>query len=272
MIRAACAVALFPAGLGASAVLAGSVTGGASAIAVDPCQPTTTTTTTTTNQAGPGPTPGTAHVAASGDPGPVLLVAADASAGITLAQTTTSSITQPCTTTTSSTSTDSTSTASTSTSTVSTSTVSTGTTSPAPDTVAPALSKASVRPKTFAVDRTGPSKAPVAATTKGTTFRYSLSEPARVVFSMKRRTTGRRVGGKCRKQTRSNRRKRRCTLYATVGRFAERGAAGANRNRFSGKIGRRRLRPGRHRAELVARDSAGNRSRLRTLTFTVVRR
>jgi hypothetical protein len=41
---------------------------------------------------------------------------------------------------------------------------------------------------------------------------------------------------------------------------------------FSGKIGRKTLRPGRYRASLRARDAAGNRSAVKRLKFRVVRR
>ena len=47
--------------------------------------------------------------------------------------------------------------------------------------------------------------------------------------------------------------------------------AGANRKRFSGRIGRGVLSPGSYRATLVARDAAGNPSTARRLTFRVVR-
>jgi len=106
---------------------------------------------------------------------------------------------------------------------------------------------------------------------RGTTFRYRLSEAARVVFTIQRAAAGRRVGGKCRKPTRSNRRRRKCTRYVRVGRFAQQAVAGANRKRFSGRIGRKTLRRGRHRVVLVATDAAGNKSRAKRLRFRIVR-
>jgi hypothetical protein len=47
--------------------------------------------------------------------------------------------------------------------------------------------------------------------------------------------------------------------------------AGRGRIGFSGRIGRRALRPGRYRATLTATDLAGNRSPARRLSFRVVR-
>jgi hypothetical protein len=56
------------------------------------------------------------------------------------------------------------------------------------------------------------------------------------------------------------------------GRFAAKARAGVNRKRFSGRVGRSGLKPGRDRASLVATDAAGNRSLPKRLTFRVVRR
>ena len=77
---------------------------------------------------------------------------------------------------------------------------------PAIDTIAPLLSSASLTNTTFAVRPRGAAETPVAARAKrGTVFRYTLSEDARVVFTIERATVGRRVGGSCRMRTRSNR-------------------------------------------------------------------
>jgi hypothetical protein len=107
---------------------------------------------------------------------------------------------------------------------------------------------------------------------KGTTFVYSLSEDARVVFQIEQRTTGRRVGSKCVKATTRNKSKRKCTRYVTIGRFAQAGKQGTNRKKFSGKIGRKVLRPSRYRATLTATDADGNASKVKRLNFRVVAR
>ena len=141
------------------------------------------------------------------------------------------------------------------------------------DTTAPLLTSVSLTNTTFAVRPRGAAEVPVTARAKrGTVFRYTLSEDARVVFTITRATIGRRVGGSCRRRTNANRSRRRCTRYVRAGRFAKQSATGANRHRFSGRIGRRSLRPGKHRATLVATDAAGNRSAPRRLGFTIVKR
>ena len=102
--------------------------------------------------------------------------------------------------------------------------------------VAPVILSASLRPKRFAVKRK-----------KGTTFSYRLSEAATVTVTIKRR--GMRAK-----------------------RFRVASAAGTNKHRFSGRIGRKRLKPGRYVATLIARDVAGNASKPKRLTFTILRR
>jgi hypothetical protein len=47
---------------------------------------------------------------------------------------------------------------------------------------------------------------------------------------------------------------------------------GVNKVPFSGRIGTKKLSPGRYRAVLRATDVAGNASKTKTLTFRIVRR
>ena len=42
--------------------------------------------------------------------------------------------------------------------------------------------------------------------------------------------------------------------------------------KFSGRIGRKALKPGRYRALITATDGAGNKSKTKQLKFRVVRR
>jgi len=141
---------------------------------------------------------------------------------------------------------------------------------------APAFASASMR-RRFAVNLRGPVETPVASARRrraprGTKFAYTVTEASRVVFTIQRKRPGRRVRGKCVKPTRKNRNRRRCTRHVLFGRFAQQAAAGANTKAWSGRLGRKRLRPGRYRATLVATDQAGNASVPKRLRFTVVRR
>jgi CSLREA domain-containing protein len=103
----------------------------------------------------------------------------------------------------------------------------------AADTTAPVFLSASVRPKTFKRRR-------------GTTFRYRLSEAARVAFTIQRKK-GKR--------------------YVRAKRFTKQSKAGANTR----KLATHKLKPGRYRATLVATDAAGNHSKSKRLLFRIVR-
>ena len=148
---------------------------------------------------------------------------------------------------------------------------------PAPppgDTSAPVFDAVRMTNTTFAVDTRGPAETLVTTRAKkGTTFVYSLSEVARVKFATQRKQSGRKVGTTCRKPSKTNRRRRRCTRWVSAGAFAQDGVAGPNEKPFSGRIGTKRLRPARYRVALSATDPAGNSSApLRRLAFRVVRR
>jgi hypothetical protein len=106
---------------------------------------------------------------------------------------------------------------------------------------------------------------------RGTRFRYRLSEDANVRIAIARRAPGRRVGRRCRPPSRRLSGRRRCVRYVRVGVLRASGKAGGNKLSFSGRIGRRVLRPGRYRARAKATDVAGNVSAERRATFRVVR-
>lgn len=136
------------------------------------------------------------------------------------------------------------------------------------DTLRPIVVRLSVSPRRFAL---APGRtALTAAVRRGTMLRYTLSEPARVRFRVQRAAAGRRVGRSCRRPTVRRRGARRCTRYLTVGSFSRTNPQLTNRVRFTGRIGARALRIGRHRIAAQAVDRAGNRSRTRAVDFTVV--
>jgi plastocyanin len=118
------------------------------------------------------------------------------------------------------------------------------------DRTAPAVSRVALTRKRFRVaPRTG------RARRAGTTFTFSLSEPARVRIAISRAV-----------------KRRGRTRYVAAGALPRRGLkGGANRVSFSGRIGRRALAPGAYRATISATDGAGNTSSPRRLAFRVVR-
>ena len=142
-----------------------------------------------------------------------------------------------------------------------------------PDLTAPRMTAVGLSRTRFRVD---PAGAVIALAPKGTVIRFTLSEAATVAIRVERRTQGRRVAGKCRRQTTSNRRKPRCVRYVLVKRFTRSRASGRNSVAFSGRYRKnskaRKLTPGRYRFTMQARDAARNRSALVRRAFRVVRR
>ena len=129
---------------------------------------------------------------------------------------------------------------------------------PGADTQAPLIGSFRATPSRFALAHAA---TPVAARVpRGTRFRYALSEQARVTVRLQRALPGRRAGGRCVRPTPRLRKARRCTRYASVGTLRRSGAKGANIIRFTGRIGKRALRPGTYRAVISATDTAANRS------------
>ena len=116
------------------------------------------------------------------------------------------------------------------------------------DRSAPAVTGVALRPSRFGV--AGPRKARRGR--RGTTIGYSLSEPATVTVSFQRRGAKRR--------------------WVAAGSLRQAGRRGRNRVAFSGRVGRRTLRPGRYRLAITAVDGAGNRSTTPHKTFRIVRR
>jgi hypothetical protein len=118
------------------------------------------------------------------------------------------------------------------------------------DTVAPVVRSFSATRTAFTVAR---ASTPVAARASGgTRLRYALSEGARVTIAIRRAV---RRGGHAH--------------LRTIGSLRRTGSQGANTIRFSGRIGRRALRPGRYRAVMRAIDAAGNRSQPRTVGLRI---
>jgi hypothetical protein len=91
-------------------------------------------------------------------------------------------------------------------------------------------------------------------------FRYRLSEAAAVRIAIEQRVRRRKAA--CRSSNRPS-----CFRYVRRGTLRHSGRRGRNRHAFSGRIGRRALRPGRYRATLTATDSFGNRSEAATVGF-----
>ena len=118
------------------------------------------------------------------------------------------------------------------------------------DRTRPAIRRLSMTRRRFALGRRATPRSS-RRVRRGTAFRVRLSEAARISIRLERVGRGRRL--------------------AHAGTLRRAGSRGPNRIRFSGRIGRRALRPGGFRALVRARDAAGNVSRTRRVRFRVVR-
>jgi hypothetical protein len=130
-----------------------------------------------------------------------------------------------------------------------------GTTTPPADHTGPVIGALSVSPKRFAVSRKRTAISAKAHAHQGATVRYTLSEPARVTFTVQLVA-----------------KHKRRTVLKVKGTLTRSGVSGANQLAFSGRIGSRKLAAGTYRLVAKATDAAGNRGRTRTATFTIARR
>ncbi len=138
------------------------------------------------------------------------------------------------------------------------------------DTTRPLITRLTLTRKRFAV--AAAKRRARARVQRGTTVRFRLSEASSVTMTVRRTIRGYRRGRSCsvRKPARVKK-PRRCTSRRRVGALRTAGRTGANSVKFSGRVSRRRLARGSYRLSLVAVDPAGNRSRTRSVSFTIAR-
>ena len=127
------------------------------------------------------------------------------------------------------------------------------------DTAAPVVSRLSLG-SAFRVG-SEPTQLVGTAAKTGTTIRFTLSEDALARMLVQRVTTGRRKGGSCVKPTSAPPGAKRCRRYVALGTMTRASKKGANRVRFTGRLGDKALEPGRYRLEVTAVDAARNKSK-----------
>ena len=111
-----------------------------------------------------------------------------------------------------------------------------------------------------------------AAVKRGTVFSYRLDYAGTVRIQVQRATPGRRSGGRCRRPSRRLRTKPKCRRWVTQHTLTRISRAGENRVPYTGRVRRKALRPGKHRAVFTATAEGRSRSRAVTLGFRIVRR
>jgi streptogramin lyase len=104
----------------------------------------------------------------------------------------------------------------------------------------------------------------------GSTLKFSLSEASTITATVARKASGRRAGKNCVAPSKAKPGAKMCTRYVLKGNLTLKGAAGANKVAFSGKLRGKALPPGSYRSTLVARDVAGNTSSAAKASFSIV--
>ena len=141
-----------------------------------------------------------------------------------------------------------------------------------PDTTAPAF-LAAASTGDLRRRQQGARETPVAARAKkGTTFRFRLSEAARVVFVIERPQAGRRVGRRRVKLHTFQPEERKCTRFTVSAASPAIAPSGDNVKKFSGLIGKRGAEARSPPGHAEGHDAAGNASPVKRLNFRVVRR
>jgi hypothetical protein len=106
----------------------------------------------------------------------------------------------------------------------------------------------------------------------GTTFGFTLNETASVSFGFTQSLAGRKTGGRCVRQTRANRHRKRCSRTLTIGTLTLTGHAGTNRLAFAGRVSStHKLKPGRYTLLITATNAAGAKSAPAKLSFRIAR-
>jgi streptogramin lyase len=104
----------------------------------------------------------------------------------------------------------------------------------------------------------------------GSKLKFRLSEAGAVTVAISAKAPGRRAGKACVAPGKAPARAAKCTRLVRKGAVVLKGAAGADKLAFSGKVGGKALAPGAYQASLVARDAAGNASAPSLAGFTIV--
>lgn len=105
---------------------------------------------------------------------------------------------------------------------------------------------------------------------RGTTFSFTVNEPAVAHLTFTQALSGRSVAGHCVAQTTHNRTRRSCRRTKLAGTLALAAHAGADHLRFEGRLSAtRKLKPGRYTLALSA-SAGGITSAPRSLSFTIV--
>jgi hypothetical protein len=104
----------------------------------------------------------------------------------------------------------------------------------------------------------------------GTTLKAKLSRAATLTILVEQKATGRRRGKDCVKASKAPKSAKRCTRWVTRGTLIRAADAGTTKIAFSGRLGKKALKPGAYRFRVTA-GGDGATSKTRKRSFTVVK-
>jgi hypothetical protein len=158
---------------------------------------------------------------------------------------------------------------------------------PAADKIPPFLGALTMTARRFAVIPKATAISAKRHAHRGTAFKFILSEKATASIGIQRGKQGWKKGKKCvakkpkvskpvahkgKKPKPAPKAKRCIRGYVAIGTLVRKDLAGSAVVKFTGQLGTLKLSPGGYRARLTARDAAGNVSKAKLLTFTVVKK
>jgi hypothetical protein len=137
--------------------------------------------------------------------------------------------------------------------------------------VLPVLGRLTLGVRRFRAASRGATVAAAPRAPVGTLVVYDASVAALATIGIERVRRGVLLGGRCRAQQRRGPRGRACTRFVRVGSAQRAGVAGTNRLRLTGRVAKRKLRPGSYRLVITARVGDGPVSQPLAARFAIVR-
>jgi hypothetical protein len=112
----------------------------------------------------------------------------------------------------------------------------------------------------------------VGSARSGTTIRFSVSRAATASIAIRHLGVGHRVGRRCVTASHARSRRPTCTRAQLVSTLTRHARLGLNTIAFTGRLGRRALRPGHYTLTVTARIGLSRSSRPRSAALLIVRR
>ncbi len=104
----------------------------------------------------------------------------------------------------------------------------------------------------------------------GTTFSFTVNEPAHVSLTFGQQLAGRKVNGRCVARSQRNNGRPKCKRIVTQGSLSLAAQPGVNKEPFQGHISGKKLPPGAYTLMITATGNNGRRSAASSLSFAIL--